>query len=135
MIEGSRRRSVQTVHGFCVSILPQVLQIDDLVHRGLQRGGERRHQQFALLDEMQRGAARRARAEPRQPGKQLDQAFDFGSGDGGGHLERFIQQPGGSGRPPVSAFILSCIRRFGLARARRHGRRPAGPRRFPFRPA
>ncbi len=27
MMDGSRRASVQTVHGFCVSILPQMLQI------------------------------------------------------------------------------------------------------------
>ena len=82
MIDGSRRGSVQTVQGFCVSILPQVRQMSIFSQRGLQRGGERRHQLLALLDEMQRRAPRRARPEPRQPGQELDQALDLGSGDG-----------------------------------------------------
>jgi hypothetical protein len=34
---------------------------------------------------MQRRAPRRARAQAWQPRQQLDQALDFGSGDGGGH--------------------------------------------------
>ena len=57
----------------------------DLLHRGLQRGGERRHQLLAPLDERERGATRRARPEPRQAGQELDQTFDFRTGDGGGH--------------------------------------------------
>ena len=58
----------------------------DLVDRHLQRGGKRRHQRLALLDQMQGCAARRTRAESRQPRQQLDQAFDFGAGNRSGHL-------------------------------------------------
>ncbi|OIQ68392.1 hypothetical protein GALL_500140 [mine drainage metagenome] len=57
----------------------------DLVNRNLKRGGERGHQRFALLDQMQRRAPSRAGSEPRQPRQKLDQAFDFGTGDRGGH--------------------------------------------------
>jgi hypothetical protein len=35
---------------------------------------------------MQRGAPRRARAKPRQPRQQLDQAFDFGTGNRSSHI-------------------------------------------------
>ena len=55
----------------------------DPVDRNLQRGSERRHQRIALLDQMQRRAPRRTRTEPRQPRQQLDQAFNFGTGNGG----------------------------------------------------
>jgi len=51
----------------------------DLFDRGLQGRGERRHQRLALLDEMQRRAARRARTEPRQPCQELDQTLDLGT--------------------------------------------------------
>ena len=64
---------------------------------------------------MQRRAPRRARPEARQPRQQLDQALDFGSGNGGGHYVR--DNPGGSGRPPVRPFILSCMTASALRRA------------------
>ena len=56
----------------------------DFFQRRLHRGGQRRHDQLALLDEKERGAARRTRAQPRQTREQLDQTLDLGSG-GGGH--------------------------------------------------
>ena len=77
---------MQTVQGFCVSILPQVLQTWIFLDRHLQRAGERRHQRLALLDQVQRRAPRRARLELRQPRQQLDQTFDFGAGNRGGHF-------------------------------------------------
>ncbi len=43
-----------------------------------KRRRQRRHQSFAPLDQMQRGAPRRTRPEPRQPGQQLDQRVEFG---------------------------------------------------------
>jgi hypothetical protein len=55
---------------------------NDFFDRCFQRARQRRHQLFALLDEVQRGAPRRARAEARQACEQLDQALDFGSGNG-----------------------------------------------------
>jgi hypothetical protein len=57
----------------------------DLLERGCERLPERRHDLLALLDQKERSAARRARPEPGQARQQLDQAFDFGTGDGGGH--------------------------------------------------
>jgi len=38
-----------------------------------------------LLDEMKCCASRRTRTEPRHLGQELDQAFDFGTGDSLGH--------------------------------------------------
>jgi len=35
---------------------------------------------------MQRRAPRRTRAEPRQPRQELDQAFDFGTGNGSSNV-------------------------------------------------
>jgi len=55
----------------------------DLIDRDLQRACERRHQRLALLDQVQRGAPRRARAQTGQPRQELDQAFDFRTGDRG----------------------------------------------------
>jgi len=66
MTEGSRRGSVQTVQGFCVSMLPQVPQI-------------------SIFSSAVCRAARRARSEPRQAREQLYQSLDFRSGDGGWH--------------------------------------------------
>ena len=43
-------------------------------------------QLLALLDQMQGSPARRTRPEPRQPREQLDQALDFGTGNGFGHV-------------------------------------------------
>ena len=60
----------------------------DFFERGLHRRGKRRHDLLALLDEKQRRAPRRARAEPRQAGEQGDQALDLGSGSGGRHERR-----------------------------------------------
>ncbi len=85
MIAGSRRGSVQTVQGFWLSILPHSRQTSIFSSAVCMAVGKRRHDLFALLDEEQRGAARRARAEPRQAGEQLDQTLDLGSGGGGGH--------------------------------------------------
>ena len=45
----------------------------DRLGRPRQRRGQRLHQDFAPLDQMQRRAPRRARPEPRQFGQQLDQ--------------------------------------------------------------
>jgi hypothetical protein len=58
MMEASRLPSVQTVQGFCVSMLPQILHIS-IFHRRLERGGERSHQQLAFFNEMQRRAPSR----------------------------------------------------------------------------
>src|SRR5262249_33744150 len=66
----------------------------DLLERGLHGGRERRHDLLALLDQEQRRAPRRARAEPRQAGEQLDQAFDLGPGDGGGHTGPLAHRTG-----------------------------------------
>ena len=91
---------------------------EDLLARGLHRVGERRQQFLALADEMQRGAARRARAEARQARQQLDQALDFGAGDALGHrVQNGSFMPGGSGRPAVTDFIFSSIRRSAFLRA------------------
>jgi hypothetical protein len=57
----------------------------DLFHRSFERGSERCHQQFTLLDEVQRRAPRGAGPQTGQPRQQLDQALDFRSGNGGGH--------------------------------------------------
>src|SRR5262249_44807177 len=101
------------------------------------------HDLLALLDQEQRGTPRRARPQSGEPRQQLDQALDFGSGDGGGHgttKMRFAQLgklslpgskrkgrvarlrqnnfiPGGSGSPPVTACIFSCSRASTLRRA------------------
>ncbi len=57
----------------------------DRLHRHVHGLGQR-HQQFVLLlDQMQRGAAGRARPQARQLGKKLDQALDLWAGDGTGH--------------------------------------------------
>ena len=77
---------MHTVQGFWVSMLPQVSQTRIFSIAICSARGERRHQRLALLDQMQRRAPRRARAKPRQPRQQLDQAFDFGSGNGRGHV-------------------------------------------------
>ena len=58
----------------------------DLVDRHLQRAGQRRHQRLALFDQMQRRAPRRTRSKPRQPRQQLDQTFDFGTGNRRSHV-------------------------------------------------
>src|SRR5215831_10785756 len=89
----------------------------DALHGGLQGDRQWRHQLFALLDERQGGAARRARAEARQAGQELDQALDFRTGDGGGHLAQNSCNPGGNGRPPVRLFIFSCSKVSALRRA------------------
>ena len=60
----------------------------DLLQRGLHRRGKRRHDLLALLDQKERRAARRAGAEPRQAGEQLDQTLDLGSGGGGGMVAK-----------------------------------------------
>ncbi len=49
------------------------------------RLGERGEEIVLLLDQMQRGAARRARSEARQAREKLDQALDLGAGGGTGH--------------------------------------------------
>ena len=49
------------------------------------RLGERPQKFLALADQVQRGAARRARAKARQARQQLNQSFDFGSGDAFSH--------------------------------------------------
>ena len=85
----------------------------DFLHRRFQRGGKRRHQQFALFDEMQRRAPRRARAQSRQPRQQLNQALDFGSGNGGGHYVKF--NPGGSGKAAGDSLHLFLHHGFRLA--------------------
>ena len=66
----------------------------DLLARGLDRVGERRHQLLALLDQMQGRAPRRARPEARQAREQLDQAFDFGTGGASGHGRCILQRLG-----------------------------------------
>ena len=85
MIDWSRLASVQTVQGFCVSILPQVLQISifSIAVCKAEASGAISNSRFL----MRCSAARRAErgAQPGQPRQQLDQALDFGSGDGGGH--------------------------------------------------
>jgi hypothetical protein len=48
--------------------------------------GQRPEQFLALADEMQRGAARRARPEPGQARQQLDQPFDLRPGDAFRHV-------------------------------------------------
>jgi hypothetical protein len=50
----------------------------DGVGRGRQRRREGLQQALALLEEMQRGAARRARPQPGQLGEELDEALDLG---------------------------------------------------------
>ena len=64
----------------------------DLLHRALQRCRQRGHQQIALLDQMQRRAARGARPEPRQAREQLDQPLDLRSGNGRGHAMALSQR-------------------------------------------
>jgi hypothetical protein len=73
MIAGSRLTSTADRAGILrVDIAAGAADLD-LLQRGLHRGRERRHDQLALLDQEQRRAARRARAEPRQPRQELDQ--------------------------------------------------------------
>ena len=69
--------SAQIEQGSIVSRLPQVEQARIVARRVGQRGAERLHQRLALLQEMQRHAPRRARAEPGQPAEQLDQPLDW----------------------------------------------------------
>ena len=51
----------------------------------VHRLGQRHQELVLLLDEMQRRAPRRTRAEARQLGEKLDQALDLGAGDAAGH--------------------------------------------------
>jgi hypothetical protein len=53
--------------------------------RDAHRVGERSQQFLAFADEMQGRAPRRTRPEAGEARQQLDQAFDFGSGDAFGH--------------------------------------------------
>ena len=57
----------------------------DLLQRIGHGGGQRTQDLFALLHELQGGAARRAGTETRKLGEQLDQALDFRSCDCLGH--------------------------------------------------
>ena len=87
MIAGSRRGSVHTVQGFWVSILPQVLQtwILSIATCSAPASGVISASRFLIRC----SAARRAERGP-SPGsraKQLDQAFDFGTGNRSGHLK------------------------------------------------
>ena len=59
---------------------------DNALARNLHRLGERPQQLLTLADQMQRGAARRARAEARQTRQQLDQALDLRPGDTFSHF-------------------------------------------------
>ena len=68
---------------------------------------------FAILDEVQCGAARRAGAESRQFCQKLDEPLNFGAG-GSFHAQKGSFMPGGSGRPPVTDFISSAIMRLAL---------------------
>ncbi|GCC47986.1 hypothetical protein chiPu_0031862, partial [Chiloscyllium punctatum] len=85
----------------------------DLVDRDLQRRGQRRHQRFALLDQMQRRAPRRTRTQARQPRQQLDQAFNLGAGDACGHLGRTKSRR--QAEPTGERHHLLLHRRLGLA--------------------
>jgi hypothetical protein len=62
---------------------------DDTLARDPQRIAERTEQLLALLDEMERGAPRRARPETRETGQELDQTLDFGAGNGLRHQRSF----------------------------------------------
>ena len=64
---------------------------DDLFDRDVH-GPRQRHQKLVLLlDEMERGAARRPRPEPGKLGEKLDQALDLWTGDGTGHRLAFVR--------------------------------------------
>ena len=52
----------------------------DLAGGLAERAGQRQEKLLALLDEMQRSAARGPRPKPRQLREQRDQLFDFGAG-------------------------------------------------------
>ena len=91
---------------------------DDLLVGDAHRLGERPEQRFALADQMQRGAPRRARAQARQAREQLDQPLDFGPGD----VRDMAPQngsfmPGGKGSPAVRLCIFSAAARSALALA------------------
>ena len=62
----------------------------DFLERRLHRRGQRRHDLLALLDQKQRGAARRTGTEPRQAREQLDQTLDLGSGGGDGMVDEVV---------------------------------------------
>ncbi len=85
MVVRSRRASVQIMQGSIVSTLPQIEQMRTLSTASRHGGGQRRQQLLLLLDQVQRRAPRRARPEPRHLGQELDQAFDFRTGDSLGH--------------------------------------------------
>ncbi len=56
--------------------------------------GQRHQQLVLLLDQMQRGAAGRARAKAGQLRQKLDQALDLGAGDGTGHGRAVLTESG-----------------------------------------
>ena len=76
---GADHAGIDRVDVAAVAADPHLL--DGLAHGG----GKRRHQLFLLLDHVQRGAPRRARAQPRHLGQELDQPFDFRTDDSLGH--------------------------------------------------
>src|SRR5262249_57604920 len=60
----------------------------DFFESRLYGSGERRHDLIAFLDEKERRAPRRARAEAGQAREQTDQALDLGASCGSGHGRR-----------------------------------------------
>jgi len=107
----------------------------DLLERGLQRGGERRHDLLALLDQEQRSAPRRARAEgpAAAPSNWISRSISGPAtavgiaGQRNGCLEQL--QPGRQRQAAGDRLHLLLHHRLGLCGARPHGPRPRDPRR------
>ncbi len=114
MVDGSRRGSVQTVQGFCVSILPQVLQTWTLSIATCRAADSGVISASRFL--IRCSAARRAERGPKpgQPRQQLDQALDFGTGNAGRHLMAETK-PGRQAEAAGQRLHLLLHRRFGLA--------------------
>src|ERR1700744_5697746 len=116
MIEPSRRGSVQTVQGFCVSILPQVLQtwILSIATCNADDSGVISASRFLIRC----SAARRAERGPR-PGsraKSWIRRSISGPATAAG-IAQVPNSPGGRPSPPVSDCIFSCIAVSALRRA------------------
>src|SRR5262249_50791011 len=131
MIDPSRLPSMQTVHGFCVSILPQTLQISifSIAVSSAAASGAINNSRFL----MRCNAARRAERGP-SPGSRASSwinrsisgpatAAGMSIRQGQADWEVFTKQnhpkpnPGGSGKPPVTSFIFSCNTTSALRRA------------------
>ncbi len=116
MIEGSRRGSVHTVQGFCVSMFPQVLQtwILSIATCSAAVSGVISASRFLIRC----SAARRAERgpEPGQPRQQLDQPFNLGAGNAGSHFRVETKSRRQAEVRRSIAAIFSCIAASALRR-------------------